>query len=128
MTALREGRVEFVGAVRSPRRAALLLGGSVLITVAEIACLGLSVMAFDGRVGVVTVAFVYLAGAAVSAVAPTPGGLGAIEAALVSGLTLFGVAAGPAVTGVLLYRVLTFWAPILPGAVAVRGLRRRDLL
>jgi glycosyltransferase 2 family protein len=64
----------------------------------------------------------------VSAVAPTPGGLGAIEAALVSGLTLFGVAAGPAVTGVLLYRLLTFWAPNAPGAVAVRRLRRRALL
>lgn len=128
VTALREGRAEFAGALRSPRRAALLLGGSVLITGAQIACLGLSVTAFDGRVDVVTVAFVYLAGAAVSSVSPTPGGLGAMEAALVSGLTLFGVAAGPAVTGVLLYRVLTFWLPILPGAVAVRRLRRRDLL
>lgn len=128
VTSLREGRAELAGALRSPRQAALLLGGSTLITVAQIACLGLSIMAFDGRVGVVTVAFVYLAGAAVSAVAPTPGGLGAMEAALVSGLTLFGVAAGPAVTGVLLYRLLTFWVPILPGALAVRGLRRRGLL
>ncbi|MHA3702227.1 lysylphosphatidylglycerol synthase transmembrane domain-containing protein [Jatrophihabitans sp. YIM 134969] len=128
VNSLREGRAGFAAALRSPRQAALLLGGSALITVAEIACLGFSILAFDGRVGVVTVAFVYLAGAAVSAVAPTPGGLGAIEAALVSGLTLFGVASGPAVTGVLLYRLLTFWLPILPGAVAVRDLRRRHLL
>lgn len=128
VTALREGRAEFAGALRSPRRAALLLGGSLVITVAQIACLALSLAAFGATTDVVTVSFVYLAGAAVSAVAPTPGGLGAMEAALVSGLTLFGVAAGPAVTGVLLYRLLTFWAPILPGAVAVRGLRRRHLL
>jgi glycosyltransferase 2 family protein len=128
VAALRDGGREFAGVFRSPRRAALLVGGSVLITTAQIACLGFSVQAFDGQVGVVTCAFVYLAGAAVSSVAPTPGGLGAIEAALVSGLTLFGVAAGPAVTGVLLYRLLTFWLPIAPGALAVRGLRRRGLL
>ena len=126
--ALREGRAEFAGALRSPRQGALLLGGSSLITLAQIACLGTCVMAFDGRVGVVTLAFVYLAGAALSAVAPTPGGLGAMEAALVSGLTLFGVASGPAVTGVLVYRLLTFWAPIVPGAIAVRRLRRHGLL
>lgn len=128
LNGLRQARDELVGAVREPRRGAGLLGGSALLTCAQIACLATSVEAFGGHTDVVTISFVYLAGAAVSAVAPTPGGLGAMEAALVSGLTLFGVPAGPAVTGVLLYRLLTFWLPILPGAVAVRQLRHAHQL
>lgn len=125
---VRDGRRELRGAVRDPRRGARLVGGALLITVAQIGAFGVSVAAFDGHPGVVTVMFVYLAGAAVSAASPTPGGLGAMEAALVSGLTLFGVAAGPAVAGVLLYRLLTFWAPIAPGALAVRDLRHHGML
>lgn len=125
---LRAGRTELLGALRDPQRGVRLMGGSLLITVAQIGALSVSVSAFGGDTDSVTIAFVYLASAAVAAAAPTPGGLGALEAALVSGLTLFGVAGGPAVAGVLLYRLLTFWLPILPGAVAVRHLRRLRLL
>jgi glycosyltransferase 2 family protein len=69
------------------------------------------------------VAVAYLAGAAVASVSPTPGGLGALEAALVAGLTAVGGPAGPAVAGVLAFRLLTFWLPILPGWMAYRTLR-----
>jgi uncharacterized membrane protein YbhN (UPF0104 family) len=34
-----------------------------------------------------------------------------------------GAAAGPAVAGVLAFRLLTFWLPILPGWLAYRALR-----
>ena len=65
---------------------------------------------------------VYLAGAAVASISPTPGGLGAMEAALVAGLTAVGAPTGPAVAGVLAFRLLTFWLPILPGWLAYRAL------
>lgn len=61
----------------------------------------------------------------VASVAPTPGGLKAAEAALVSGLLIYGVATGPAVAGVLIYRFVTFWLPLAPGFVALRTLSRR---
>ena len=64
--------------------------------------------------------------AAVAAAAPTPGGLGAIEAALVTGLTGVGVAPGPAVSAVLLYRLATYWLPVAPGWLAWRVLQRRE--
>jgi uncharacterized membrane protein YbhN (UPF0104 family) len=35
---------------------------------------------------------------------------------------------GPAVAGVLTFRLLTFWLPILPGFLAYRYLRHRNLL
>jgi len=52
--------------------------------------------------------------------------LGAVEAALVAGLTGVGVAAGPAVAGVLAFRLVTFWAPTVPGFWAFRLVRRRQ--
>ncbi|MFJ8578008.1 lysylphosphatidylglycerol synthase domain-containing protein [Micromonospora sp. NPDC093277] len=71
------------------------------------------------------VVLVAVFGEGVSTAAPTPGGLGATEAALVSGLLLYGVPAGTAVAGVLIYRLATFWLPVLPGYVALRLLVRR---
>lgn len=116
------------GAVRSPRRAAQLLSGSLLVSLSQVAVLALALVAVGGSTPFVTVAFAYLAASALASAAPTPGGLGAMEAALVGALTLLGTAAAPAVAGVLLFRLVTFWLPILPGAVALQQLRRRRLL
>ena len=71
---------------------------------------------------------VYLGAAALAAAAPTPGGLGAIEAALIAGLIGVGLAAGPAVSAVLLYRLATYWLPIVPGWLAWRWLQRKEYL
>ncbi|MEW2538240.1 lysylphosphatidylglycerol synthase domain-containing protein, partial [Micromonospora chalcea] len=61
------------------------------------------------------VILVCLVGEGVSSAAPTPGGLGATEAALVSGLLLYGVPLDAAVAGTLIYRLATFWLPVPPG-------------
>jgi undecaprenyl-diphosphatase len=61
--------------------------------------------------------------AAVAAASPTPGGLGAMEAALVAGLTAVGAPTGPSVAGVLAFRLLTYWLPVVPGWLAYRALR-----
>ena len=74
------------------------------------------------------VAVVYLVSAAAGGLSPTPGGLGAIELALVTGLTRTGAPAAQAAAAVLVYRTLTYWLPILPGFFALRLLRRRALL
>jgi len=44
--------------------------------------------------------------------------------ALVAGLTAQGAPAGPAIAGVLVFRLPTFWLPIAPGWFAFRRLRR----
>lgn len=74
------------------------------------------------------VILVCLVGEGVSSAAPTPGGLGATEAALVSGLLLYGVPLDAAVAGTLIYRLATFWLPVPPGYLALRLLTRRRLL
>lgn len=111
-----------------PRRAAALFGGSAGVTAGYALALVAAVQAFGGGLAPVKIVAVYLGASALAAMAPTPGGLGALEAALVAGLTGLGSATGPAVAAVLVYRLVTYWAPVLPGLVLFRRLRRQSLL
>ena len=85
-----------------------------------------SIAAFGGGLPLATVGAVYLVAAAVASAAPTPGGLGALEAALISGLVAAGLDNSVAVPAVFLFRLATFWLPILPGWVCFRWLQRHD--
>jgi glycosyltransferase 2 family protein len=116
-------------AAASPVKICMLVGGSALITLAYIGGLAASVEAFTSRgPSLAVIGAVYLGAAALAAAAPTPGGLGAIEAALIAGLIGVGLAAGPAVSAVLLYRLTTYWLPIVPGWLAWRWLQRKEYL
>jgi glycosyltransferase 2 family protein len=55
---------------------------------------------------------------------PTPGGIGAIELALTTGLTAGGLNPGVAASVAVLFRVLTYWLRIPVGWVAMRLLQR----
>ena len=55
----------------------------------------------------------------------TPGGLGIIEATLSALLVLAGVHVGDALLATLAYRVISYWLPLLAGAVAYGLFRRR---
>ena len=107
-----------------PAKLAEGLGGILLLNLAFIGVLYSCVEAFGGSMAIAVVAVVYLAGATLGQAAPTPGGLGAVEAALVAGLTAGGLDAGIAVSSVLLYRLLTFWLPTIPGYFAFTWLTR----
>ena len=84
--------------------------------------------ALGGDVPLVTIALLYLTVGSAAAVAPTPGGVGAVEAVLLAALTGVGMAAAPALAAVFLYRLVTFWAPIPIGALALRFLTAREVL
>ena len=111
-----------------PAKLAEGIGGILLLNLSYIAVLYASVAAFGGSMSIALVAVVYLAGATIGQAAPTPGGLGAVEAALVAGLTAAGLDAGTAVSAVLLYRLITFWLPTVPGYWAFTKLTREGLL
>jgi uncharacterized protein (TIRG00374 family) len=55
----------------------------------------------------------------------TPGGLGFVEAGLTALLTLAGIPAGEAVLATLMYRLVSYWLPVLAGPVAYLLFRRR---
>ena len=114
--------------MRRPAKLAMLLGGSTIVTLSYITCLYFAGRAFGMTLGYATVGAVYLAGSAVATAAPTPGGLGAVEAALIAGLVAAGVNKEIAVPAVFLFRFATFWLPILPGWLCFHWLRKQDFI
>jgi undecaprenyl-diphosphatase len=111
-----------------PRRATVLLASSAVLTVSLPLALSASLLAVGVPASPLEVAAVYLWGTAVAALSPTPGNIGAVEVALSAGLMSLGVASGPAVAAVLLFRLLSFWAPVVPGFIAFRYLQRVERL
>jgi uncharacterized membrane protein YbhN (UPF0104 family) len=113
---------------QQPRKLAQGVGGALLLSGAYILCLAVCVRAFGGTVPVASIAVVYLTGSALGSIMPTPGGLGAVEAALSAGLTAAGLPGAAAVSSVLLFRLLTFWLPVPIGWVALNYLERQQAL
>jgi uncharacterized membrane protein YbhN (UPF0104 family) len=119
---------DLAAVLRRPAKAGQLLGGAVAQTGCFIVAFSASLAAVHAGTSIGTAMIVYLAGSTVAAAAPTPGGIGAVEAALVAGLTATGTPTDLAVAGVLVFRILTYWVTFLPSWLAVRRLRRAKLL
>ncbi|MGP4054835.1 lysylphosphatidylglycerol synthase transmembrane domain-containing protein [Mycobacterium sp. 4D054] len=113
---------------REPRRLALIVIGCAATTLGGALALWASIEAFGGDASFVTVTIVTMIGGTLASAAPTPGGVGAVEAALIGGLAAFGVPAAVAVPAVLLYRILTCWLPVFIGWPIMRWLTRRDMI
>ena len=126
MAPVKSGARDFARIFRQPLRAAALFGASAGLTLSYGLALVASVMAFGVDVSLLEVLAVYLGGTAVASASPTPGNLGAMEVTLSAGLTTVGVASAPAVAAVLIYRLLTFWLPLVPGFIAFRYLQMKQ--
>ncbi|HEY1324604.1 MAG TPA: lysylphosphatidylglycerol synthase transmembrane domain-containing protein [Streptosporangiaceae bacterium] len=109
-----------------PRKLAEGIGGALLLSLAYILCLAACVAAFGTSVPFAKIGFVYLTGSAIGSIIPTPGGLGAVEAALTAGLTTAGVPGAVAVSAVLLFRLVTFWLPVPLGWAALNSLEHQQ--
>lgn len=125
---LRQVVPRLLDVVQQPNRVLLGLGGNLLVTAAYVFCLLACLRAFGTDISVASVTLAYLAGAAVGTAAPTPGGIGAVEAALAASLTAVGVQGDVAVSATLLFRLITFWLRVPPGYVAFRRLGRRHVI
>jgi glycosyltransferase 2 family protein len=114
--------------VQQPRKLAEGIGGTLLLTLCYVLCLAACVRALGGSIPIASTAVVYLTGSALGSAVPTPGGIGAVEAALSAGLTAAGQPGATAVSAVLLFRILTFWLPVPAGWGALNILERRKYL
>ncbi|WP_403490006.1 lysylphosphatidylglycerol synthase transmembrane domain-containing protein [Streptomyces caniferus] len=103
------------------------IGGMLLLTAANVMCLDASIRAFGGgdTISYASIAVAFLAGNALGSAAPTPGGVGAVEGALIGALTVAGLAGDTAFPAVLLFRLMVFWLPVLPGWLAFTYLTRK---
>ncbi len=114
--------------LRRPVRALQLVGGSLLFLALQAVGLAATLAAFQPHFPLIPVLAVYVVGSTLGQLAPTPGGLGAVEAATVAGMTAIGVGPTAAVAAVLTSRALTFWLPVLPGLVAFRLLQHYEVI
>jgi glycosyltransferase 2 family protein len=125
-----------VAAVRSiaahlranPVRVVTGLAASAVLTLAHIGAFVCCVQAVGGSASVLALTAVYLAAASAGSLIPTPGGVGAVESAMISGLIAAGLSPQTAAAAALLSRLVTVWLPAVPGLFALRALRRDGLL
>ncbi|MFB7863415.1 lysylphosphatidylglycerol synthase domain-containing protein [Streptomyces sp. NPDC056069] len=117
--------------LQRPMKLVTGIGGMLLLTGAFVLCLDASIRAFGQghqSISYASVAVVFLAGNALGSAAPTPGGVGAVEGALLAGLLAVGLPIDVATPAVLLYRLLTLWLPVLPGWICFNWLTKREAL
>jgi uncharacterized protein (TIRG00374 family) len=95
----------------------------------DLLSLDLMFLAFGYQPGFGPLAVAYAAANLASAIPLTPGGLGVIEVTLVAITVGFGAPRATAVLAVLGYRVVNYWLPLLPGALAkpAVNVRSKDL-
>lgn len=117
------------GYSRQPRRLILawlfLMSLTTLYVLTLIACghaiVGLHLNFMQGLI-------VLTAGVAAGTVTPTPGGLVGAEAGLVAGLVACGTSSADALAVTLLYRLLTYWLPLLGGPLVLSFVERRGYI
>ena len=125
---LKEVGGDLVKLAREPKRLAVIVLGCAATTLGAALALWASIEAFGGDTTFVTVTVVTMVGGTLASAAPTPGGVGAVEAALIGGLAAFGVPAAVSVPSVLLYRVLTCWLPVFVGWPIMRWLTKNEMV
>jgi uncharacterized membrane protein YbhN (UPF0104 family) len=117
-------RTGIVELARRPRSLLVVMAASAATTLAMGLAFALSVLAVPGtaadagQIGVLVVA--YVIGGTLGGLVPIPAGAGSTEAVLVAALGALGVATGPAIQAVLLFRVITHWAPAPIGVLTAR--------
>ena len=115
-------------ALSKPLRLVWGVAANLLLTLGYLVAFLSALLALGAHPAILPAAVVYLAGNAVGSAAPTPGGLGAVEAVLTAGLTAIGIPAHEAIPAVLVFRVATFWLPIPAGWLSFVLLQRSGTL
>ena len=102
-----------MGTHRGAKRTAVAY--SCMFWIFDLLCLYLVFLAFGYHVPLAALTVSYAVANAVGSLAPTPGGLGAVEGLLITLLVSFDVPSPQAIAVVLVYRLINFWLPIPVG-------------
>jgi uncharacterized protein (TIRG00374 family) len=121
-------RTDFGELARRPTKLSLLFGGQALAKLSTILAFVWSCRAFDVDLAFVELGALYMVANTVASAVPTPGGVGAIEAALVFMLTSAQVDDPTAWAVVVLFRLINYWFPTIPGYLALKVSERRQLV
>lgn len=113
---------------RRPDRLGLLFGGAGLGKLVTVLAFVVSVRAFDVDMGLAQAGALYMVANTIGSAVPTPGGVGGLEAALTAALLGANVDPATAAAIVLLFRLMTFWLPTVPGWFFLRHAQRTGVV
>ncbi|NEG69384.1 lysylphosphatidylglycerol synthase transmembrane domain-containing protein [Bifidobacterium choloepi] len=111
-----------------PRELIVGILGGVVLNIATGLGFWAALLAFGYQTNPIETTFVFLLANTLGSAVPTPGGLGAVEAALSVAFTAVGVPSTIAVSATLVYRVAFYWIRIPVGALASKWLDRHNLI
>jgi len=104
----------------------LIIG--LLISLIHTFMLDLSAYALGVPLGITDALVALSFGVVVGSVLPTPGGIGGVEAGITAALVVFNYDVATATSIAVLFRVATYWQPLIPGTLSYLYLRERKLL
>jgi len=110
------------------RRLIAALVTSCALTLSNVVTLWLCLRSVHVHTSLLLVLLALSFGVLVGAAAPTPGGLGGVEAGVTAALVVYHIPASSALAGVLLFRALTYWLALVLGAIAFIIVQRQHWL
>jgi glycosyltransferase 2 family protein len=124
---IREIRRDILSYRQRRRRLSAALLSSMVLTLSNVLCLLACAHALGANLPFAAALIIFSFGVGASTAIPTPGGLGGFEAGLTAGLVAYHVASPTALAIALLYRLVSYWLPLIPGAAALVICQRRHL-
>jgi len=112
---------------RRPQHLALALGSSMLLTMGNVLALVACCLALGVHLPFVVILLIFTFGLGTATAVPTPGGLGGFEAGLTAGLIANSIDNSTALSVALLYRMVSYWLPLLPGGIALIFCQRQGV-
>jgi len=129
---LKKAGHDFVGQLKvyAEHKAKLPVGliCSIGLTLGSVMALSFCLKAVHGYLPLSSVMLAYSFAIWLGSVIPAPGGFGSVEAGLVAALVAFDVSLSQAVACVLVFRLISFWLPLLGGIPALFWSRRKGYL
>jgi undecaprenyl-diphosphatase len=111
-----------------PSRVVSVLIIALLISLVHTFMLDLSAYALGIHLSIADALIAMSFGVVIGGVFPTPGGIGGVEAGITAALIILGLTPAEAASVAVLFRVATYWQPLLPGTLAYLYLREKKLL
>jgi uncharacterized protein (TIRG00374 family) len=112
----------------NPRKMVLLLGGAFGRDLLVATALSVSLRAFGDHLRLPVLIVVIVLAAMIGGIAPTPGGLGVVEAGMILGLTAAGVSEADATAAVFIQRLFTSYLPPIWGWATLVWMRKKEYL
>jgi uncharacterized protein (TIRG00374 family) len=106
----------------------LLVGGTFAQRLLVAMALSVSLRAFGDHLRLPVLLVVITLAAFVGGVAPSPGGMGVVEAGMILGLTAAGVSEADATAAVFIQRLFTSYLPPIWGWFTLVWMRKREIL